>query len=235
MWTQVLVTLPVLECVTFEAVWFLSFECWEIWSLSFSTKEYPMASCPTWHTLELVTFSTCRCQVLQQGCAVGSSGTDGAEFPAHSQPCPSAPHWAKPAKHIAIAPFKGDWPWFPKSRCGNSVFYRLCRILSGNFDLQTEGKRRHKLGACWSPPCPCRAAVGTSQAHLSLVGGVEMAGWGIKGFALSPAASSLGCPFQLPPDTEWRWWTPQGKESPGRSGGRSVSVVYSSELTSWLD
>lgn len=40
-----------------------------------------MVSCPAWHTLELVTFSG-SCQALQQGCAMGRGGTDGAECPA---------------------------------------------------------------------------------------------------------------------------------------------------------
>lgn len=143
-------------------------------------------------------------------------------------PTPCAPPWAKPASHTARASFKGDLPWLPKSRCGNSISYRLCRILSGNFGLQIEVKRRPMGHA--GLPLACAELQLAPLRHT-------WASWEVwrwqaeelKGLLYPQGFPfSLGCPLLLPPDTSREGVTLQVRSNP-------VPVVYSAELTPWLD
>lgn len=227
--------LPALECVIFEAVWFLSVECWEIWSLSFSTKEYPMPNSMSRlaHT-GIGHFSAGRCQALQQGCATGTGGTDGAEFPACSQPCPPAPHWAKPASHTAIASLQetchdcqNRGVAIPFSTGGAEFCQEFWLANWGQKEAPAWGMLVSSLpmqSCSWhlsGTPEP-RGRCGDDRLRNERVCGD---GWGIQGFALSPAAFSLGC---LCTAFWHRVLTPQGKGSPCRP-----EVIQSLNLFTW--
>lgn len=138
----------------------LDFVCWVLRDLKFIPFHKGISHglmCSLAHT-GIGHFSAGRCQALQQGSALGTGGADGAEFPACSQPCPPAPHWARPAS------VKGHLPSLPKSRCGTSIFCRWCRIWLENWG-QKEAPAWGKLlcsfplqSCSWHPsgtPEPC--------------------------------------------------------------------------------